>query len=298
MESQVDQPTDDASNSSEITTASLPEARQTISPTTQSIAKGRWIITQIFGFIAGLPNYVGSLFNDYRQLITSIALIIGTAITLKVVLAVMDAVDDIPVVAPTLELVGVSYSVWFISRYLGTSSKRQELVQQIQGVLSNQGKDAGASTQDLDLNQQQQDTFSTITTESQQLYKPGEIVPTSGRYELINSDGSSEGREVTSTKGEHFPPTPESGMHYKLVDPTHHKDQEAPNQQEDDVTTTENQQLYKPGEIVPQSGQYELINVDGSSEGREVTSTKGEHFPPTPEAGMHYKLADPTQHKK
>lgn len=63
-------------------------------------------------------------------------------------------------------------------------------------------------------------------------------------------------------------------MHYKLVDPTHHKAQGVLNQQSNNVTTTsENQQLYKPGEIVPESGQYELINVDGSSQEREVTST-------------------------
>lgn len=100
------------------------------------------------------------------------------------------------------------------------------------------------------------------------------VATTSGRYELINLAGSSEEREVTSTKGEHFPLTPESGMHYKLVDLTHHKNQKVLNQQENDITTTsENQQLYKPGEIVPESGQYELINPDGSSEGREVTST-------------------------
>lgn len=138
MESQVQQPTDDASNPSQVTVASSPEARQIISPTTQSIAKGRWIVSQIFSFIAGLPDYVGSLFNDYRQLITSIALILGTALALKVVLAVMDALDDIPVVAPTLELIGVGYSAWFVGRYLLKSSTRQELAQKLEGVLKQQ----------------------------------------------------------------------------------------------------------------------------------------------------------------
>lgn len=36
------------------------------------------------------------------------------AIALKVVRSVMDALDDIPVVAPTLELIGVGYSAWFV----------------------------------------------------------------------------------------------------------------------------------------------------------------------------------------
>lgn len=136
MESQAQQATDDASNSSEVITALEPEARRQISPTTQSLEKGRWIVKQIFDFIAGLPNYVGTLFNKYKQLMTSIALIVGTAITLRVVLAILDALDDIPVVAPTLELIGVSYSVWFVNRYLLKSSNRQELAENLREFLN------------------------------------------------------------------------------------------------------------------------------------------------------------------
>lgn len=135
MESQTQQPTDNVSNPSRLVTVSDPEVRQMISPTTQSIAKGKWIVSQIFDFIAGLPNYVGSSFNQSKQLITSVGLIIATVIALKVVLAIMDALDDIPVVAPTLELIGIGYSVWFVSRYLLKSSDRQELAQKLDGVL-------------------------------------------------------------------------------------------------------------------------------------------------------------------
>ena len=135
MESQTQQPTDDASNPSSLATVSEPEARREISPTTQSIAKGKWIVTQIFDFIAGLPNYVGSSFNQSKQLITSVGLIIAMVIALKVVLAIMDALDDIPVVAPTLKLIGIGYSIWFVSRYLLKSSNRQELAQKFEGVL-------------------------------------------------------------------------------------------------------------------------------------------------------------------
>lgn len=48
MESQAQQPTDDASKPSFLATVSEPEARQEISLTTQSIAKGKWIVTQLF----------------------------------------------------------------------------------------------------------------------------------------------------------------------------------------------------------------------------------------------------------
>lgn len=54
----------------------------------------------------------------------------------------------------------------------------------------------------------------------------------------------------------------------------------------------------KPGQIAPKSGQYGLLGPRGGSMGTEVTSTKGEHLPPTPKPGQQYVLVDKTKHKK
>ncbi len=292
MASQLQQSEDNISDALEVTTELGVQGQGQIAPVTRSIKKGQEIVSRSYSFLVALPNDVSRLFNQYRQLITSIALIVGIAVALKVVLAIIDALDDIPLVAPTLELVGIGYSIWFTSRFLVMASKRQELVQQTQALIERQGKEP------MPTSANKTDNIAASESGNQQLFKPGEIVPESGRYQLINAHGSSEEREVTSTKGEHFPPTPEPGMHYQLVDSTRHKDKEAANQQEKVTTPSEEQQLFKPGETVPESGQYQLINAEGRSEGREVTSTKGEHFPPTPEPGMHYQLVDPTRHKK
>jgi len=56
--------------------------------------------------------------------------------------------------------------------------------------------------------------------------------------------------------------------------------------------------IYKPGEICPESGQYELVGPRGGGRGREVTCVKGEHVPPTREPGFGYRLVDPTKHKQ
>ncbi len=50
--------------------------------------------------------------------------------------------------------------------------------------------------------------------------------------------------------------------------------------------------LYKPGETVPVSGQYPLLGPKGGDTGQEVTSVKGEPFPPTPKPGMGYGKPD------
>lgn len=52
--------------------------------------------------------------------------------------------------------------------------------------------------------------------------RPGDIAPASGQYNLLGRHGELI-REVTSVKGEHLPPSPESGCAYVLVDPTRNK---------------------------------------------------------------------------
>lgn len=56
--------------------------------------------------------------------------------------------------------------------------------------------------------------------------------------------------------------------------------------------------IFRPGQIVPTSGQYAVVTSDGSYCGREVTCVRGERFPPLhgyPEAG--YVLKDATIHR-
>jgi len=50
---------------------------------------------------------------------------------------------------------------------------------------------------------------------------------------------------------------------------------------------------FNPGNIAPQSGQYKNTTTK-----TEVTVTKGEPMPPTPNPKQHYVLVDPTKHKK
>lgn len=270
MESQLQQPKYDDTTSQKATAALEPALLSKLSPSPQIQEKWWWQIgTQVPVWLAGLPESLDRLFNQYNQAIINVALILAFSLAARVILAVMDALNDIPLLEPTFELVGIGYCVWFFYRYLLWASTRQELFQEIQGLLNQQGKDV------------------IRTSESKQLYKLSEIVPTSSQSSVINQDRGSSKQEITSTNGEHFPPSPEPGMHYQLVDETKHKgNQGLLGQQGNDVIrTSESKQLYKPGEIVSQSGQYELINVDGGSSEREITATKGEPFPPTPESG-------------
>ncbi|AVH70763.1 CAAD domain-containing protein [Nostoc sp. 'Lobaria pulmonaria (5183) cyanobiont'] len=86
---------------------------------------------QISTFLATLPDYLGSFFNQYKQPLVTVGLIVGSIVGVKVLLAVLDALNDIPLVAPSFELIGIGYSAWFVYRYLLKASTRKELTSEI-----------------------------------------------------------------------------------------------------------------------------------------------------------------------
>lgn len=91
---------------------------------------------QISGFLGTLPDYVGNFFNQYKQPLVSLGLVITAIITVKILLAVLDSLNGIPLVAPTFELIGIGYSTWFVYRYLLKASTRQELSNEVQTLKS------------------------------------------------------------------------------------------------------------------------------------------------------------------
>ncbi|MBE0454994.1 MAG: YjzC family protein [Roseinatronobacter sp.] len=56
--------------------------------------------------------------------------------------------------------------------------------------------------------------------------------------------------------------------------------------------------LYKPGQKAPRSGQYEITGPRGGRTDVERTVTRGEPLPPTEQKGQKYRLVDPTKHRR
>ena len=107
-----------------------------IQPSTQSQEEWLKYGEQISSFLATLPEYIGTFYNKYKQPLVFAAVFVAAVITVKVVLAVLDALNDIPLVAPSFELIGIGYSTWFVYRYLLKASTRKELTSEIQGLRS------------------------------------------------------------------------------------------------------------------------------------------------------------------
>ncbi|KYC36158.1 hypothetical protein WA1_41200 [Scytonema hofmannii PCC 7110] len=109
---------------------------QSLLPPSAAKSQEKWqdIGEQVSQFLADLPDNLGKFFNQYQQLTVTIVLIAATIVTGKVVLAILDAINDIPLLYPIFELIGISYTTWFVFRYLLKGSTRQELAEQIQSI--------------------------------------------------------------------------------------------------------------------------------------------------------------------
>lgn len=111
-------------------TANLPK----LPPASEPESQLQQISRQVSQFLQQLPEYIGRFFKDYNQPLTTVAFILAAIVTAKVVLAVLDAINDIPLLSPTFELIGIGYATWFVSRYLLKASTRQELADEIQSL--------------------------------------------------------------------------------------------------------------------------------------------------------------------
>lgn len=90
------------------------------------------IKNQVLEILSELPAIITGFFGQYQKPIVTLGLILALIITLKVMLAVVESLNDIPLLAPTFELIGIIYSGWFVYRYLLRASNRQELSAELQ----------------------------------------------------------------------------------------------------------------------------------------------------------------------
>lgn len=104
-----------------------------VQPHQQSQSSDQWrqIGERVSYVLAQLPEILSDFFNQYQRPLITLGLLFGGIITVKLTLAILNAINDIPLLAPTFELVGIGYSAWFVYRYLLKAENRRELSQEI-----------------------------------------------------------------------------------------------------------------------------------------------------------------------
>ena len=86
------------------------------------------------GFLARITEEISQFISDNRKLLLNLLLILSAFVTVYITLAVLDAINNLPLLAPVFELVGLGYSAWFTYRYLLRASTREELVTEFQAL--------------------------------------------------------------------------------------------------------------------------------------------------------------------
>ncbi len=104
---------------------------QEANPTNEQIKQ---VVEQIKAVLSSLPDYVSDFFSEYKRPLVTLGLIFAGVVATKLTLAMLDAVDDIPLLAPTFELIGFGYTIWFIYRYLLRANNRQELAKEVEEI--------------------------------------------------------------------------------------------------------------------------------------------------------------------
>ena len=87
-------------------------------------------------FLARMYEYLSEFISDNEKILVNLLLLFLAVIAVRVILAVLTAINDFPLLSPFFELIGLGYTGWFVYRYLWKESNRQELKSEINALKS------------------------------------------------------------------------------------------------------------------------------------------------------------------
>ncbi|MFM2430583.1 MAG: hypothetical protein RLZZ511_1796 [Cyanobacteriota bacterium] len=90
--------------------------------------------TKALDSLGNLDNILGNFFNEYKRPIKIAGIAIGAGVGVKLTLALLASLNEIPLIQPGLELIGLFYSLWFAYRYILKADNRQELSELYDGL--------------------------------------------------------------------------------------------------------------------------------------------------------------------
>ncbi|NJL81777.1 MAG: hypothetical protein HC890_00075 [Chloroflexaceae bacterium] len=105
-----------------------------LSPAEAPLTEQPWqeYVDRALGYLSDVFDVIGTFAVTYREPLIKLLLVIIAVVSVYITLAVLGAIDNIPLLAPLLELVGLGYSLWFVIRYLLRASSREELSREIE----------------------------------------------------------------------------------------------------------------------------------------------------------------------
>jgi valyl-tRNA synthetase len=77
-------------------------------------------------------NLVGDFFQTYQRSLLGLGAIGLLIFVIELLKAILDTVNQVPILASLMEIVGLGYAVWYGKRNIWDASERQRLWQQVQ----------------------------------------------------------------------------------------------------------------------------------------------------------------------
>jgi uncharacterized membrane protein len=114
------------------TTNSAVVARPSL--TTRAFYQAQRAVTPWISWLRQVFNFSDQSSHKARSFLVNLGLILVAAIAAKILWAIVDTLEEIPLMRPLLQLIGIGYSIWFVNRYLLKTATRQELVQKLQSL--------------------------------------------------------------------------------------------------------------------------------------------------------------------
>jgi len=81
-----------------------------------------------------VPAALRRLFRTNRKLLVTVGVILGLVLVGKLTVAMLGAIREVPFFAPTFQIIGLGYSIWFVSRYLIRKPERQSFLKKIEAL--------------------------------------------------------------------------------------------------------------------------------------------------------------------
>jgi hypothetical protein len=94
-------------------------------------------INELTGLLTRFKDLLKGIFDEEKKSNLTLVAIALLSIPLLLLLStILKVLDAVPLLAPTCELVGLGYLMWFVFRYLLFANTRQEALDNIKGIKS------------------------------------------------------------------------------------------------------------------------------------------------------------------
>ncbi len=100
-------------------------------PSDETTAQLKHLWEQVIDVLSGPTQYLSGFWTKYERVLITLGLVFASVVSVKLTLALLAAVGDVPLLAPAFELIGMGYTAWFVYRYLWKAQNRRELSSEI-----------------------------------------------------------------------------------------------------------------------------------------------------------------------